>query len=189
MLTRNYDSLMTGFMTILPASGYTPTEADWLGGMPGAVKIHTGEVKPIYRYPFNDYTIFGNESAFDNYSKLQNSNSSSGTMPFLLVGGNNATETYNDYHLDILENLTVVGYRSAGIAHSSDGCVYTTVKTFINNTENDITVNELGIYAHCSSNNYVLLYRKKLDKPVTLKAKGGSASFSLDIDIPYANKP
>ena len=188
MLTRNYDSLMTGFMTILPPSSYTPIEADWLGGMPGVVKTCDGTLKAMNSVPMPYYTIFGNSSNNDNYSKLPTGNGSS-FSPALFVGNNDAEETYNDYSLNINKTLTVVGYRSAGIAYTADGCIYTTVKTFINNTENDITVNEIGLCQHYDTNFDVLLYRKKLDKPITLKAKGGSASFSLDINIPYANKP
>ena len=188
MLTRNYDSLMTGFMTILPPSSYTPIEADWLGGMPGVVKTHDGILKAVYDYKGNNHSVFGNTSNMDNLSKMQTSNNTP-VPPILLVGSNNAAETYNDYSLDVLEDLTVVGYRSAGITYTSEGCVYTTVKTFINNTEDDITVNEMGLSQHYNLNIDVLLYRKKLDKPVTLKANGGTATFSLVIDIPYANKP
>ena len=187
MLTRNYDSLMTAFMTILPPSGYTPTETDWLGGKPGVVKIHNGVMKTMYDYPRSSYSTFGQSSNNDNLSQL--STSTATIYPVLLVGKSNAAESYNDYAIDLITNLSVVGYRSAGITYSTDGCIYTTVKTFINNTENDITVNELGLYQHYENGLDVLVYRKKLATPVTLKAKGGTATFSLVIDIPYANKP
>lgn len=189
MLTRNYDSLMTGFMTILPPSGYVPTEEDWAAGMPGVARNHNGVLKAMSDLPRTSNSVFGNLSNADNLTQMQTTNNSFAHPPVLLVGSNNAEESYNDYSLNIIKDLTVVGYRSAGIAHTSDGCVYTTVKTFINNTENDITVNEIGLSQHYSPDFDFLLYRKKLDKPVTLKAKGGSASFSLNIEIPYANKP
>lgn len=187
MLTRNYDSLTTGFMTILPPDGFTPVESDWLGGMPGVVKDHKGVVRAVTNYQNYNYSIFGNSSTVDNLSQMQTSTGSS-LSPILLVGSNNAAETYNDYCLDILDDLTAVGYRSAGIAYTSEGCVYTTVKSFINNTDEDITVNEIGLSQRYATID-VLLYRKKLDQPVTLRAKGGTATFSIVIDIPYANKP
>ena len=183
MLTRNYDSVTVALMTILTTSG-TPTETDWLGGKPGVVKSHDGVVRSIGDFPRTSNSVFGHSSSTDNISQLPTSNA-----PVLLAGSNNAEETYNDYCLNVLKNLTVVGYRSASITYSADGCVYTTVKTFINNTGNDITVNELGIYQNYDYASQVLLYRKKLDKPVTVKANGGTATFSLVIDIPYANKP
>ena len=184
MLTRNYDSVTVAIMTILPSYGYTPTEADWLGGKPGVVKDHSGVIRALSDFPRTSNSVFGYTSSSDNFSKLTTS-----STPALLIGSNNAEESYNDYGLDIIEELTAMGYRSASIAYTVDGCVYTTVKTFINNTGNDITVNELGIYQYYDNISNILLYRKKLDKSVTLKANGGTATFSLVIDIPYANKP
>ena len=187
MLTKNYDSLTVGFLTILPADTFTPTEADWLGGMPGVIKDHNGVMRSVTNYRNTNNSMFGNSNNADNLSQMQ-INSSTSLPPILLVGSNNAAETYNDYSLDVLKDLTAVGFRSVGITHTSEGCVYTTVKTFLNNTEKDITVNEIGLSQHYSSFD-ILLYRKKLDTPVTLKANGGTATFSLVINIPYANKP
>ena len=175
-------------MTILPLDGFSPVEADWLGGMPGVVKDHSGVLKVVSKYRTSSFSIFGNSSADDNYSTMQTGVGGTAPSAVLLVGSNNAAETYNDYCLDILDDLTAVGYRSAGITYTSEGCIYTTVKSFTNNTENDITVNEMGLSQRYSAID-VLLYRKKLDNPVTLKANGGTATFSLVINIPYANKP
>ena len=186
MLTRNYDSLTTGLLTVLPLKTFTPKESDWLGGRPGVFKDHYGAIKIISGMPNYYHTIFSHLSTIDNYSQLQ---SGVEIMPILLVGSNNAEESYNDYSLSILGDLTVIGYRYANISYTAEGCSYNTVKTFVNNTENDITVNEVGLYHHYDVNFDILLYRKKLEKPVTLKARGGTASFNLVIDIPYANKP
>lgn len=186
MLTRNYDSLTVGLLTILPPKGSTPKEADWLGGTPGVIKDHFGLVKVIGEIPDYSYTIFGNISSVDSHSQLSNVNN---IMPVLLVGSNSAEESYNDYSLSILGDLTVIGARYANIAYTAEGCVYNTVKTFVNNTDNDIIVNEVGLYQHFSTNFDFLLYRKKLAQPVVMKARGGTATFNLVIDIPYANKP
>lgn len=185
MLTRNYDSLTTGLLTVLPAD-YSPKEADWSAGMPGVFKDHYGEIQSISSFPGYTYTIFGNSSFQDVYPNL---NDISGMLPVLLVGSNNAEETYHDNALSIISGLSVAGYRYASISYSPDDCIYTTVKTFVNNTENDITVNEVGLYQHYGKTFDILLYRKKLAQPVVLKARGGTASFNLVIDIPYANKP
>lgn len=185
MLTRNYDSLTVGLLTVLPID-YSPKEADWSGGMPGVFKDHYGEIKSIGAFPRYDHTIFGNSSYTDNYTQL---NGVSGTLSVLLVGSNNAEESYNDYALSVISSLTVAGTRYANISYSADDCIYNTAKTFVNNTENDITVNEVGLYQHYGTNFDILLYRKKLAQPVTLKARGGTATFNLVIDIPYANKP
>ena len=190
MLTRNYDSMTVGYMTMLPSG--TPTETDWLGGLPGVIKDHNGVVRAMTRYPTNSFSAFGNSSNLDNFVQMPSETS---LPPVLLVGSSNAAESYNDYSLAFISGLSTVGYRSAAITYSEDGCIYTTVKTFINNTDKDITVNELGLSQHIATSSMaagncdILLYRKKLGTPVTLKANGGTATFSLVIDIPYANKP
>lgn len=185
MLTRNFDNIMVGYLTI--ASGGTAKEADWLGGKPGVVKTQYGLIKTINKYPPQGYSMFGNADGYDDYIELPTS--SNANHAILLVGSNNAEESYNDFSISILNNLTVIGDRYANITYSEEGCVYNTVKTFVNNTEEDITVNEVGILQHYDVAVDVLLYRKKLDKSVTLKANGGTATFNLVIDIPYANKP
>lgn len=188
MLTRNYDSLTVGYLTVLPTKGFTPKELDWLGGMPGVVKNHYGLIKVITSYQGTGYSVFGHSSGSDNSSQLP-TDSSVSSLPILLVGKSNAEESYNDYALDVITELTTIGTRYVNITYNQEGCVYNTIKTFVNNSDNDITVNEIGIYQHFELNFDFLLYRKKLAQPVTLKAKGGTATFNLVIDIPYANKP
>lgn len=186
MLTRNFDSMMVGFLTVFPSSG-TPKESDWLAGKPGAVKTHYGPMKSITKFPSSSFSLFGGSNISDDQAQIPTADNIT-AVPMLLVGKSNAEETYDDYALDLVTELTLTGRRYANITYTADGCVYNTVKTFVNNTENDITVNEVGIYFHFEFNYDVLLYRKKLDKSVTLKANGGTATFNLVIDIPYANK-
>ena len=186
MLTRNFDNIMVGYLTVF-ASGSTEKESEWSGGRPGVVKTQYGMIKSINKYPGNGYTIFGNANNSEAYEQLPATSGSN--FAVLIVGSNNAEETYNDYSLNIIKDLTVIGSRYVNTTYSEEGCVYNTVKTFVNNTENDIIVNELGLYQHYDSTIDVLLYRKKLDKSVTLKANGGTATFNLVIKIPYANKP
>lgn len=186
MLTRNFDNIMVGYLTVF-ASGSSQKEAEWLAGRPGVVKTQYGMIKAINQYPGSNYSIFGQSNTSESYAQLPAT--SGANFAVLIVGSNNAEETYNDYSLNVITDLTVIGYRYVNTTYSEEGCAYNTVKTFVNNTEEDITVNELGLYQHYDSTIDVLLYRKKLDKPVTLKANGGTATFNLVIDIPYANKP
>ena len=186
MLTRNFDSIMAGYLSV-GARGTSVTEAEWLGGRPGAVKTQFGLIKGINQYPLNDDSVFGNAGGNDKFVQLPTS--SNQNYAILLVGSNNAAETYDDFAISIISDLTVIGSRYSNITYTADGCVYNTVKTFVNNTENDITVNEVGIFYHFDNTVDALVYRKKLDKSVTLKAQGGTASFNVVIDIPYANKP
>ena len=95
MLTRNYDSMTVGYMTILPSG--TPTEADWLGGKPGVLKNHDGAIKALTDMQRGSYSTFGHRNDIDNHSNLGD------ISPTLLVGSNDAEETYNDYKLDILD--------------------------------------------------------------------------------------
>lgn len=187
MLTRNFDSMMVGFLTVFPSSG-TPKEADWLAGRPGIVKTHYGPMKAITQFPSAAYSIFGSSNISENLSQIPTANNIT-AVPLLLVGKSNAEETYNDYALDLVTELTATSGRYVNITYTTEGCVYNTVKSFVNNTDADITVNEVGLYFHIDFNYDVLLYRKKLDKSVTLKANGGTATFNVVIDIPYANKP
>ena len=186
MLTRNFDNIMMGYLTVF-SIGSTEKESEWLAGRPGVVKTQYGMIKGISKYPGNGYTIFGQTNTSEVYAQLPSS--SGNNFAILLVGSNNAEESYNDYSLNVITDLTVTGYRYVNTTYSEEGCTYNTVKTFVNNTEEDITVNELGLYQHYDSTIDILLYRKKLDKSVTLKANGGTATFNLVIDIPYANKP
>lgn len=187
MLTRNFDSIMVGFLTTFPASG-TPTESEWLAGRPGAVKTHYGPMKTVTKFPSSSYSLFGGTNIGEELAQIPMADNIV-AVPILLVGKSNAEETYDDYALDLVTELRATGGRYVNITYTADSCLYNTVKTFVNNTENDIIVNEVGIYYHIEFNYDVLLYRKKLAQPVTLKANGGTATFNLVIDIPYANKP
>ena len=185
MLTRNFDNMSVGFMTVMPEIS-SPTETHWQGGAPGVIKNMDGIIRVINTFGLPSYSIFGNSNTLDNYASLPQNNSY--THPALLLGSGTDEETYHDYNIEIISNLNVVGYRSAGATYTTEACKYTTVKTFINNTDTDVTVNEMGLIWHYGSNLDYLLYRKKLGQPVTLKANGGTATFKLVIDIPY-NKP
>ena len=185
MLTRNFDNYIAGIMTIQPDIS-SPTEDHWRGGVPGAVKNTNGAIRIMNNYGFSTYSLFGNSNTHDNYATYPTPGTV--THSALLVGSGTDDETYHDYKFEVISNLNVVGNRSVSIAYTADACKYTTVKTFINNTDADVTVNELGLFWHYSSGLDYLLYRKKLGQPVTLKANGGTATFKLEVDIPY-NKP
>ena len=185
MLTRNFDSISVGYLTIIPEVS-SPTETHWTDGMPGIIKNTNGTIRKISCYGYLNMSLLGNSSISDNFTTLPTGNSE--THPMLLVGSGTGEETYYDYKIDIISNLNVVGYRSVSVAYTAEACKYTTVKTFINNTDSDVTVNEFGLFSHFGSTSDILLYRKKLDQPVTIKANGGTGTFKLVIDIPY-NKP
>lgn len=185
MLTRNFDNISVGYLTVL-SEITSPTEAQWMSGMPGLFKNINGTIRKTTYYGESGFSLFGSSSSAD--ANVNLSSSSITVHPMLLVGSGTEEETYYDYKIDIINNLNVVGYRSANVAYTAEACKYTTVKTFINNTDSDVTVNEIGLFSHLGSSADILLYRKKLGQPVTLKANSGTATFKLEVDIPY-NKP
>lgn len=195
MILQNFDSILQHLI-----SGYSHplselSEEAWRTGAPGVVKSTKGV---IYRFRSSvalsqNYGLFGGGSSVtDNY------NSPNNNYPVMLVGSGDADEAYNDYEMAYLSDLSVVGFRAANTSYTTEGCTLTLAKTFVNNTENDITVNEVGMYLPISANqtgsstNYstsVMICREKLSAPVTLTANGGKATFSLTINIPLMNKP
>lgn len=185
MLTRNFDNLSVGYLTVIP-DVTSPTETQWMSGMPGLIKNTSASIHRVGSYGEVGYSLLGSSSITEDYANLPSSDSS--VHPMLLLGSGTDEETYYDYKIDVINNLNVVGYRSANVTYTAEACKYTTVKTFINNTDSDITVNEIGLFSHFSTSADVLLYRKKLDQPVTLKANGGTGTFKLEVNIPY-NKP
>ena len=192
MMLRNYDSIMqqTTGGNPKPDGAY---DTKWLAGCPGIVRDHTGSYYFTNRLYAQVTSLFGcNRNNIDNYTQPTRD------WPVLLVGKNNADVSYNDYTLDYATGLSVVGYRGNVITYSAESCTYTMTKTFINNTAEDVTINEVGIFtpamgeqANSSSSfySYTLLCREKLTEPVTLAANGGKATFSLTVNIPLMNKP
>ena len=185
MLTRNFDSLSVGYLTVLSDIS-SPTETQWMSGMPGIIKTAQERVEKTNYYGNQNHSLLGGSSTTDNFTSYYVG--SLYAHAALLVGSGTDEETYYDYKLDIISKLNVVGYRSESVTYTAESCQYTTTKTFINNTDKDVTVNEIGLFAHPALDSDVLLYRKKLGQPVTLKANGGTATFQLEITIPY-NKP
>lgn len=189
MILRNYDSIMQQITGggIKPKGPY---DTKWLAGCPGIVRDYHGSYYFCNDIPVS-YGFFGCESAYDNYT-------APGAHPALLVGSGNNDVTYDDYTMAYAKGLSVVGYRGYVVTYSAEACAYVMTKTFINNTAEDITVNEIGMFTGVTGNNpnnttnysiALLTYREKLAEPVTLSANGGKATFSVTVNVPLMNKP
>ena len=187
MVTRNFDNVINMF--IVGWHSTTITEDNWLKGIPSLVKAYNGICYSITGNSYLSNGFFGgsNDNAY---------NLNSGSPPILLVGSNDAEERYNDYKLELISSLSVSSYR--GVTYSTENGVHRCVltKTFTNNTAEDVTVKEMGVYVNFtgrqsgSSSNYsvnVLVAREKLAQPVTISANGGVATFTMNITIPVVD--
>ena len=190
MITRNFDNLMNMLITGDNPVSENISDKGWLSGVPGVVKAYNAGacyyVTDVYRV---QQGCFGGSG--DNYASSPSNN-----YPTLLVGSGDSEESYNDYTIDIITSLSVSSYR--GNAYATANGVHSLVmtKTFVNNTDADVVVNELGMFkfvtarpASTSSTYgvYALVAREKLAEPVTIPANGGVATFSMTITLPVVN--
>lgn len=188
MLLRNFDNVVNGYISGAPS--VIPTENDWLKGIPWLVKINSGAVYCVTNASNIMSGFFG--GSYDNATSLTNFSSG----PKLMLGSNDADENYNDYKLELITSLSVSSSR--GVANSTENGVHRCVltKTFVNNTAEDVTVKEMGMYndlsgrGGSSSSTYsltALVAREKLAEPVTIPANGGVATFTMTITIPVVD--
>lgn len=185
MLLRNADSVINGLI-----SGWHSVELsedNWKNGVPGLIKNYQGTMGLV-----SSYKGFFGVGSTDNVSSAPSS-----AYVSLLLGSNDADENYNDFNLELITTLGVSGACGA-VRETVNGvhrCVLT--KTFVNNTAEDVTVKEMGVYVPfagqrggSSSSNSVLITliaREKLATPVTIPANGGVATFTMTITIPVVD--
>lgn len=104
----------------------------------------------------------------------------SGFILFVGTGDTEVTET--DYKLSSSIALSVT---NASCKHNADGTT-TVTRTFLNNTENEVIIKELGLYVfkyYNSETSYaVMLGRKVLTTPVLIPV-GASYTFTWTIDL------
>lgn len=99
----------------------------------------------------------------------------------LVLGTNNIPVTVDDceWKNDItdLSTLSTSFFR----ATVNGNRVIRVTRSVANNTENDITVSEVGIVVADYSSRKILIAREVLDTPITVKANGGAQVFGIDI--------
>ena len=104
----------------------------------------------------------------------------------LFVGTGDTAETVEDYKLASAVELAVT---AASCLHADNGKTFVT-RTFQNNTENAVTIKEVGLYVfRCTGNvdnRVVMIGRKVLDTPVTLEV-GDAYTFTYSIDLSEIN--
>lgn len=98
----------------------------------------------------SDYTITGSNSAM--YTIM-------GSI-FLQVGSGTTGATVNDYNLESeISSLTIMSSSNSGNRNPinyDDNFIYNVSRSFKNNTENPITVTEVGVFATYSNRNYLV---------------------------------
>lgn len=108
-------------------------------------------------------------------------NDDSADKPFcIVVGSNPETESRSDYAWDNnIDNLKCVSFNGCLI---EDDAICLSA-SFVNLTNEDITVNEVGmiarVYANLTTAKPVLLAREVYKEPITVKANGGAQTFGL----------
>lgn len=109
------------------------------------------------------------------------------SFPVILVGSGTTAPTADDYKL---ENF-IADIRYMGCNCSDYGGTFTITNTIQNITENDVTINEVGLHAYCNyastyppsySTFYHMLTREVLPAPIILKA-GETRVFSISINL------
>ena len=104
----------------------------------------------------------------------------------LFVGTGDTTETAEDYKLASAVELAVT---AASCLHADNGKTFVT-RTFQNNTENAVTIKEVGLYVfRCTGNvdnRVVMIARKVLEIPITLEV-GDVYTFTYSIDLSEIN--
>ena len=192
MITRNFDNLMkfvfTGWNVV--TNRIKTTEDTWKNGGIGIVKDINGDYSRIHSGDLTSNGLFGGTS--DRYVVTNV------VSPTMLVGSNDADESYDDYTISVLSSLTVLSDRGNAYTYSAENATLKMIKTFVNDTSDDITVSEVGIFkclttttdtSSTSSSRNFLLFREKLPEPVILTANGGTATFTVTMNFPVANKP
>lgn len=199
MLTRNFDNYMAAYITGYRYNYRFGSTVDYseearVNGQSLCYKISTGAIYvPGNEVAVNHYGLFTSDSNLDKGVTLNSQYTS------LLVGSNNAEETYDDYKLDLITTLTASNCICSNATFENGNFIYRKSKIFTNNTDADITINEAGLfcrvtgYPEGSSSEYscyLLLYRKKFDEPIVVPANGGVTNIVLDITIPlHTNAP
>lgn len=116
-----------------------------------------------YTTSSNNYTDEQGVSDFYNWIVAS---SNAGDCGFVLFVGSGLTSpTIDDYKLENPLNLEVL---SASCTHNGSTTIVT--RTFKNNTEEEVTINELGLYVFATNRKspFVLLARKVLSEPIIL---------------------
>ena len=99
----------------------------------------------------------------------------------LVLGTNNTPVTVDD--CEWKNNITDLSTLSTSFSRATvnGNRVIRVTRSVANNTENDITVSEVGIVVADYSSRKILIAREVLETPITVKANGGAQIFGIDI--------
>lgn len=110
----------------------------------------------------------------------------------IVLGSGTTTPTKSDYIIETeINTLDSLNRINNQINHPNEeygdyDTIFSMTETFKNNTNSNITVNEIAVYTYWSSanwgdNKYYMIYREVLDNPVTIEPDKTYA-FSVTID-------
>jgi hypothetical protein len=155
----------------------------------GVLKNYNGSVsyndRGSWRPPFSSFNQYNNGST-----------SSSGSI--LVLGSNNAKESYEDYTISAISNLTFLTVEESCKLSDDELCLENTfIARYYNNNSSSVVVGELGVCSclggsSSTSHNWnytYLIYRKALETPIEVPAHG-NIIVKLVLKTPiYPNKP
>lgn len=133
-------------------------------------------------FPFNNFVITNNVGSQNGQTAL-------------LVGSNDAPETYDDFKLNLITGLTGISATEFQTGLIENDTIFeNTIKVIYTNSNSDtITIKEIGAYYDPVGNtsNYYqfLIYREVLDTPIEVPA-GANVVISLTKRVNlYSNQP
>lgn len=147
---------------------------------------------------------------FNDYYSLNPSENNIPIKPILLFGNSNTEESYNDYTINVIDNYTHLSFSKDYIYKNEEGkkWIFCMNRTIQNNNEDDIIINEYGIFKvvgyNYDRNNYgisiqelhntntssfnanIFLVYREVIPTVTIKP-GETYIFPIKIEIPTHN--
>lgn len=195
MLTRNFDNFLAQFITdATNIKSSDRTDANFTNGNLPLIKNYNGKIGSLPPSP-NTLNFANILSTRDLYT----SPNSVGQYGGIVLGSNDAEESYDDYTVTSISSLTKSSF-SNSVSVSDGNLYYKKTLIVLNNTTSDITVNELGVFlgyllayfgtSSSTSVGKVLMYRKKFDTPIIVPANGGAGNIEFTFTLPlFVNKP
>lgn len=182
--------LLNNFRRVLVNTISDSLNLSQTSGMTGEIKTTGGEVyKPTSSNYIDLPTIGGLGASCNICTSGTNYNSTSitpGNFNFIkceiYLGTGNVTPTIDDYKLSG-ELITSLVSQNLNTTVNNNSIIFSAIAT--NNTENPVTIKELGLGGYYNTGNIsfvILLTRDVLATPVTLNT-GDSKTFSITIDF------
>ena len=147
---------------------------NWYGFLSSG--MNNTDYRPTTITNYHDYVPAGSTSS-STLNLSQFVITGTGTKFCIRLGSGVTEPTESDYKLDsAITGLTLVGSTKF---NRNDTSILTVVSVYKNNTDHDVTVNEIGLmYSNTTDETTYLLGREVLDSSVTIKA-GETYTFTV----------